>query len=120
MKKTGSFFPVVFPLVMFICVLFLVWYLPSVHERVFQINDTMISLEMNQGRERKQQKEYDETVAAIPEVQAELDRLAPLCEAAREEVRALKDEKKKLIAEKNALAEQQQESPAGNGGSSNE
>ena len=120
MKKSGSAFPVVFSLVMFLCVLFLVWYLPAVQDRTFRINDTGISLEMSQGRERKQQYEYDQAAAAIPAVEAELERLKPLCDAAAEEVQALKDEKKKLREEKKTLTEQQAAPADAIGGSGNE
>ena len=61
------------------------------------------SLETSQGRERKQQHEYDETVAAIPETEAELEQILPLCEEAKEEVKALKEERKTLRKEKKEL-----------------
>ena len=98
---------------MFLFVLFSAWYLPSLHQRKFQVQDLQISLETSRGRERKQQYEYDETVAALPEVQAELDRLSPLKETAEEEVRALKAERKKLRAEKKQLEEQRADLPGG-------
>ena len=120
MKKSGSAFRVLFPLVMFICILFLVWYIPAVHNLTFRINDVRISLEMSQGRERKQQKEYDEAAAAIPEAEAELARLTPLCDAVREEVQALKEEKKKLKEEKKALTESKPAETEEKGGSGNE
>ena len=67
------------------------------------LEDVQKSLETSQGRERKQQHEYDETVAAIPETEAELERIRPLAEAAKDEVKALKDERKKLRQEKKEL-----------------
>ncbi len=120
MKKSGSAFKVLFSLVMFICVLFLVWYIPAVHDLSFRINDVRISLEMSQGRERKQQNEYDEAAAAIPETDAELARLAPLCDKAQEEVQALKGEKKKLKEEKKSLTEGKSSEAEEKGGSGNE
>ena len=109
MMKGKSVLPVVFSVVMLICVLFLVWYLPAVSKLRFSIQDVQISLEMSQGQERKQQYEYDNTVSAIPEADAELERLMPLANAAEKEVddlklerNALRDEKKKL--EGNALS----------------
>ena len=120
MKKGRSAFSLLFALIMFICVLFLVWYLPAVQDLQFRVNDVQKSLETSQGRERKQQHEYDETVAALPEVNAELDRLLPLCEAAEEEVRALKDERSRLREELAALQENSAAPAAGNGGSDHE
>ena len=64
MKKT-SILAVTFTFVMLICVLFVIWYLPSVSQRRFQLEDIQKSLETSLGRERKQQSEYDETVSSI-------------------------------------------------------
>ena len=101
--KKGSAYAVFFTVIMLICVLFIVWYLPAVSQRRFQLEDTQKSLETSQGRERKQQSEYDETVAALPEVEAELERVLPLTEAAKEEVKSLKKERKALRKEKKEL-----------------
>ena len=103
MNRRKSFFPLLFVLVMLLCVLFISWYLPTVSTLRFSLEDRKISLETSQGRERKQQHEYDETVAAIPETEAELERILPLSEAAREEVRQLKKERKQLRQEKKEL-----------------
>ena len=103
MKSSRSVFPVLFSLLMLICVLFVVWYLPSVGERRFLLQDVQKSLETSIGRERKQQHEYDETVAALSEVKEELDRLLPLADAARAEVKALKEERNGLREEKKLL-----------------
>jgi len=101
--KKGSAYAVFFTLIMLICVLFIVWYLPAVSQRRFQLEDTQKSLETSLGRERKQQSEYDETVATLPEVEAELERVLPLTEAAKEEVKSLKKERKALRKEKKEL-----------------
>ena len=101
--KNRSFLPVFFSIVMILCVLFIVWYLPSVSERRFQLEDIRKSLETSQGRERKQQYEYDETVSAIPEAESELEQLIPLTEAAENEVKELKKERKNLRNEKTEL-----------------
>lgn len=95
--------PVLFSIVMLICVLFVAWYLPSVGNLRFRLEDVRKSLETSQGRERKQQHEYDDTVAAIPETEAELEQILPLTEAAKEEVKALKEERKQLRKEKKEL-----------------
>ena len=101
MKKSAL--PVLFSLVMMFCVLFLIWYLPAVAQLRFDLADTQKSLETSLGRERKQQYEYDETVAAIPVTEAELERLAPLVESAQKEVKELKKERRKLRNEKKKL-----------------
>lgn len=101
--KRRSFLPVLFSLLMLFCVVFLIWYLPSIGERRFRLEDVRKSLETSQGRERKQQYEYDETVAAIPQTEAELERIVPLAEAAQKEVRELKKERKQLRKEKKEL-----------------
>lgn len=102
MKKSNSL-AVLFAVIMLMCVLFIAWYLPAVSQRRFQLNDIQKSLETSQGRERKQQSEYDETVASIPAVEAELERVLPLAESAKEEVKSLKKERKTLRAEKKEL-----------------
>lgn len=109
--KRRSFLPVLFSLFMLVFVLFLIWYLPAIGERRFRLEDVKKSLETSQGRERKQQYEYDETVAAIPETEAELERIAPLVEAAQNEVRELKKERKALKKEKKELEESAPDGP---------
>ena len=102
-RKTRSLFPVIFTVILLACVLFVAWYLPSSDALRFRIEDVKKSLETSQGRERKQQHEYDEVVAAVPAVQAELDSVMPLAEAAKQEVKDLKEERKKLREEKKEL-----------------
>ena len=97
--------PVLFTVIMLVCVLFVIWYIPSVSARRFQLEDVQKSLETSRGRERKQQAEYEETVAALPEAEAELELLKPQMEAAQEEVKNLKAERKKLREEKKELEE---------------
>ena len=101
--KRRSFLPVLFAFVMLVCVLFIIWYLPAVSDRRFRLEDVQKSLETSMGRERKQQYEYDETVKALPEAEAELERLIPLAAAAEEEVQSLKKERKMLRNEKKEL-----------------
>ena len=104
--KRKTFFPVLFAAVMLICAAFIAWYLPANNERLFQIEDTKLSLETSQGRERRQQHEYDQALASIPEVQEKLDSLIPLNEAALEEKKVLKAEQKALKKEKETLQKQ--------------
>ena len=103
MKNRHSPFPVIFVSVMLLCVLFMIWYLPAMKERLFMLQDVQQSIVTSQGRERKQQYEYDETVAAIPDVQAELDRVIPLEEEADQVVQSLKDERRELRQKKKDL-----------------
>ena len=82
MNRRKSFFPLLFVLVMLLCVLFISWYLPTVSTLRFSLEDRKISLETSQGRERKQQHEYDEAVSALAEAKEELERIRPQAEAA--------------------------------------
>ena len=71
-----------------------------------QIDDVTLSLETSRGREARQNHEYDEAVAALPQVQAELERVAPLAEAAKAEEQQLRQQRKELRAEIASLQEQ--------------
>ena len=105
MNRRKSVFPVIFVLVMLLCVLFIAWYLPAVSDLRFRLQDTNISLETSQGRERKQQHEYDETVTALAEAREELARVQPLADQAADEKNAMKEERKQLRQEKKELEE---------------
>ena len=98
---------------MLLCVIFVICYLPAVNSLRFRLEDVGKSLETSQGRERKQQYEYDEAAAAIPEVQAELDRMIPLNDQAKQELQDLKAERKKLRKEKKSLEKQEEQSGSG-------
>ncbi len=71
-----------------------------------RIDDTQAKLETAQGRLRKQEKEYADVLAALPPVQAELDEVSPLAQAAYEQEQAMRQQRKDLRAEKSALEEQ--------------
>ena len=105
MNRRKSFFSLLFVLVMLLCVLFISWYLPTVSTLRFSLEDRKISLETSQGRERKQQHEYDEAVSALAEAKEELDMIRPQAEAAAETKKVLKEERKALKQEKKDLAE---------------
>jgi peptidoglycan hydrolase CwlO-like protein len=104
--KNKTVFTFLFSLIMLVTVLFLVWYVPAVSGLSFQLEDVRKSLETSQGRERKQQYEYDKVVSEIPEIQAELDLIKPQTEAAEQEFSELKAERKKLRSEKKELEKQ--------------
>ena len=105
MNRRKSVFPVIFVLVMFLCVLFISWYLPAVSGLRYRLQDAKVSLETSQGRERKQQHEYDETVKALSEAKEELDRVQPLADKAADEKKNMKEERKQLRQEKKELEE---------------
>ena len=105
-RPRRSVLPTFFTVIMLVFVLFLVWYVPSVSRRDFLLRDTQQSLETNQGRERKQQYEYDKVSAEIPGIRAELDEVLPETEAAQQELETLREQKKKLKKEKKALEKQ--------------
>lgn len=105
MNRRKSVFPVIFILVMFLCVLFISWYLPAVSGLRYRLQDAKVSLETSQGRERKQQHEYDETVKALSEAKEELDRVQPLADQAADEKKTMKEERKQLRKEKKELEE---------------
>ena len=105
MNRRKSVFPVIFVLVMFLCVLFISWYLPAVSGLRYRLQDAKVSLETSQGRERKQQHEYDETVRALSEAKEELDRVQPLADQAADEKKTMKEERKQLRQEKKELEE---------------
>ena len=110
--KQRNWFVVLFTVVMLGSMIFLVWYGPAVSARSFQLEDLEKSLETSQGRERKQQYEYEKVVAEIPELQSELDLVRPQTEEAEQEVSALKAERKKLRNEKKELEKQLEAAPA--------
>ena len=106
MNRLWRWFPLCFTAVMLLCVVFLIWYIPAVSGMRFQLDDIEKSIETSRGRERKQQHEYDQVVAEIPEVQSELDLLSPQVKAAEAEMDSLKAERNKLRKEKRELLEQ--------------
>lgn len=105
MNRRKSLFPVFFVLVMLLCVLFVAWYLPSVSDLRFRLQDAQISLETSQGRERKQQHEYDEAVEALAAAREELSLVQPLADQAAEEKKAMKEERNSLRKTKKELEE---------------
>ena len=84
---------------LFIFVCFLSWYLLSIGPLEFQLQDARESLKTSQGRENKQQYEYDQVYLEIPVVQEEIALKAPLAEEAEARVSELKRKKKELKAE---------------------
>lgn len=77
-----------------------------VHQRNAQqlIADLEAKIETSGQRLLKQQREYDEYSALLPEVESELAAVAPLAEAASARADELKAQRKALRAESEALA----------------
>ncbi len=84
--------------------LFLAWHTWTVYDLRFQVQDLAVTLETNSQRVLKQQYEYDQTAAAIPQVQAELALVQPEADAGTQAVAELKEERKALRARRNDLA----------------
>lgn len=72
----------------------------------FEVADLTLSLDTSRQRERKQEYEYNEVIAALPLVQAELEATQPLADEAVAAVNDLKARRKVLRAENAELEEQ--------------
>ena len=72
----------------------------------FEMADLTLSLDTSRQRERKQEYEYNEVIAALPLVQAELEATQPLADEAVAAVNDLKARRKALRAENAELEEQ--------------
>ena len=103
MKTRRSLLVPVFSCVMLVFVLFMLWYVPSVSSRRFELADAELSLETSRGRERKQQYEYDQAVAGFDPVRAELAEVQPKTDAAEQKVKELKELRRELRQEKKEL-----------------
>ena len=90
----------IFVILMGICTLILIWQVPASTSMEFSISEARLSLETAQGRERKQQSEYDRTLENIQAAKEQLEALTPQ----HEEVLAARDaqvaERKELKARK--------------------
>lgn len=69
-----------------------------------QISQLQANLEAVQGRLRKQQAEYAEYLAALPQVELELAAIQPQADEAYAHEQALRQQRKELRAENAALA----------------
>ena len=72
----------------------------------FEVADLTLSLDTSRQRERKQEYEYNEVIAALPLVQAEFEATQPLADEAVAAVNDLKARRKALRAENAELEEQ--------------
>ena len=71
----------------------------------FRLSEAAMDLETSQGRERKQDFEYNQVVEAIPLTRQELDEAQPRADSLLQEVTDLKASRKELRAEKKRLEE---------------
>ena len=92
-----------FALVMLLFCLSLALWVPLRAGLDFRLADTHLSLETSQGREKKQQMEYDAVMEALPKTRAELAETQPLAEEAAAEVALLKETRKELRAREKAM-----------------
>ena len=113
MKKRLSSFNICCVVFFFIFAAFMAWYIPSVSSVRSKTAETRQNLETSEGRERKQQAEYDKAVEELPLVQADLEEKNPLADAAEQTVSDLKARRKELRSEKEKL-EKEAGSPDGN------
>ena len=71
-----------------------------------KITQVQANLSAVQGRLRKQQAEYDEYLAALPQVELELAAIQPQANEAYAHEQALRQERKELRAENAALSDE--------------
>lgn len=69
----------------------------------FQIDDLTLKLDTSRQREAKQTYEYGQVSTELPMVLAELERISPLAQAAKEEETRLRQERKAMRASNAAL-----------------
>ena len=89
----------------FVFAAFMFWFIPSGASLRSEISETRQELELNRGREAKQQYEYDSAVEELPLKLAELEEIRPLADEAEQSVASLKARKKELLAKKKELEE---------------
>ena len=83
--------------------IFMTWHTWTVYGLRFQVKDLSLTLETNSQRVRKQQYEYDQVVAALPETQAQLTLVQPNSDAVVQAVDELKNQRKALRTQRDAL-----------------
>ena len=106
MRKQSRWFLCLFAVLMGLCTLVLIWQVPASSSMAFRLSEAQLSLETAQGRERKQQAEYDRAVEDIQAAKEQLEAIMPQ----HEEVQAARDaqvaERKELKAKKEELLKQ--------------
>ena len=106
MMKQSRWFLCIFAALMGVCTLIFIWQVPASSSMAFRLSEAQLSLETAQGRERKQQAEYDRAVQDIQIAKEQLEAITPK----HEEVQAARDaqvaERKELKARKEELLKQ--------------
>lgn len=105
MNTVSRRFTVFFVVIMTISCLWLIVWVPLNAYLDFRLSEAAMDLETSQGRERKQDFEYNQVVEAIPLTQQELAEAQPQAESLQQEVTDLKARRKELRAEKKRLEE---------------
>ncbi len=95
-----------FILIMFLFVLFLAVWTPLNARQSARLQEARMSLETSQGRERKQQHEYDQVLEELPKARQELAEIQPRTDEALQLVADLKAQRKDLRATKKELEAQ--------------
>ena len=106
MQRMPGWFGAVFVTVMLLTCAILCWYAASQYQLRFQVADLTLSLDTSRQREVKQQYEYDQVVAEIPLVQAQVAELEPQAAAAQAIEKDLRAQRKALRAENADLQKQ--------------
>jgi len=112
MKRRKNGWTWAFALVMLLFSLAMMLWVPLRARLDAQLADTRLSLETSQGRERKQQMEYDQVTEELLKVRAELAEVQPQADAAAEEVQRLKEIRRELRERKKALEQEAADGPA--------
>ena len=106
--KQSRWFLCIFAALMGVCTLIFIWQVPASSSMACRLSEAQLSLETAQGRERKQQAEYDRAVQDIQAAKEQLEAITPQHEevqaardaqvAERKELKARKEELLKLLA----------------------
>ena len=106
MQRLPGWFRAVFTAVMFLTCAVVCWYAVQQYDLRFQIADLTLSLDTSRQREVKQQYEYDQVVAELPLVQAQVAEMEPQAAAAQAIEKELRAQRKALRAAKADLEAQ--------------
>jgi len=106
MQRMPGWFRAVFVTVMLITCATLCWYAASQYQLRFQVADLSLSLDTSRQREAKQQYEYNQVVAELPLVEAQVAQLEPQAAAAQAIEKELRAQRKALRAENAELSKQ--------------
>lgn len=106
--RTVGWFRALFIAVMFITCGVVCWYAASQYTLAFQIADLSLSLDTSRQREVKQQYEYNQAAAQLPQVLAQVEAMEPQASQAQAREAELRARRKELRAQVAQLEEQLQ------------